>query len=124
MCRHRLIQVSAKGRGLPDLAGDAAPLTGYRVTVDGSSAVIGRTSAVAPLVAGLIALLNQALWRPIGHLNPDLYKKLAISPGAFRDITRGNNGAYKARKGWDACTGWGSPVGTAILGTLTPSRMS
>lgn len=89
MCRHRLIQVSAKGRGLPDLAGDAAPLTGYRVTVDGSSAVIGRTSAVAPLVAGLIALLSQALSSPVGYLNPDLYKKLAISPGAFRDITPG-----------------------------------
>lgn len=111
-----------KGRGLPDLAGNADPLTGYRVEVDGSNAVIGGTSAVAPLVAGLIALMNQALLSPVGYLNPDLYKKLAVSPGAFRDITRGNNGAYQAGRGWDACTGWGSPVGEAVLRALTTSK--
>jgi kumamolisin len=113
-----------KGRGLPDLAGDADPLTGYQVEVDGSNAVVGGTSAVAPLLAGLIALFNQALSSPVGYVNPDLYKKLAISPGAFRDVTRGNNGAYQARPGWDACTGWGSPVGAAILRALTPPKES
>ena len=113
-----------KARGLPDLAGDADPLTGYRVAVDGSNAVVGGTSAVAPLVAGLIALLNQALTGPVGYLNPDLYKKLGITPGTFRDVTQGNNGAYQARPGWDACTGWGSPVGAAILRTLTPRKAS
>ncbi|HEX5413956.1 MAG TPA: S53 family peptidase [Terriglobia bacterium] len=111
-----------KGRGLPDLAGDADPLTGYRVEVDGSNAVVGGTSAVAPLLAGLIALFNQALWIPVGYLNPDLYKKLAVSPGALRDVTHGSNGAYQARPGWDACTGWGSPVGAAILNALKPSK--
>ena len=111
-----------KGRGLPDLAGDADPLTGYRVEVDGSNAVVGGTSAVAPLVAGLIALLNQALTSSVGYLNPDLYQNVAISPGTFRDVTQGNNGAYQARQGWDPCTGWGSPVGKAILSALTPSK--
>ena len=98
------------------------PLTGYRVEVDGSNAVVGGTSAVAPLLAGLIALFNQALAGPVGYLNPDLYKKVAVSPGTFRDITQGNNGAYQARQGWDACTGWGSPVGSAILSALTPPK--
>jgi kumamolisin len=111
-----------KGRGLPDLAGDADPLTGYRVSVDGSDAVVGGTSAVAPLVAGLIVLLNQALTGPVGYFNPDLYKKVAVSAGTFRDVTQGNNGAYQARQGWDPCTGWGSPVGKAILSALTPSK--
>ena len=111
-----------KGRGLPDVAGDADPLTGYRVEVDGSNAVVGGTSAVAPLLAGLIALFNQALASSVGYLNPNLYKKVALSAGTFHDITRGNNGAYQAGPGWDACTGWGSPVGAAILGVLTPSK--
>lgn len=111
-----------KGRGLPDLAGDADPLTGYQVTVDGSNAVIGGTSALAPLLAGLIALFNQALNGPVGYLNPDLYKKVAVSAGTFRDVTQGNNGAYQARQGWDACTGWGSPVGAAILRALTSPK--
>jgi kumamolisin len=111
-----------RGRGLPDLAGDADPLTGYRVAVDGSNAVVGGTSAVAPLVAGLVALLNQALMGSLGYFNPDLYNKVAISSGTFRDVTQGNNGAYQARPGWDPCTGWGSPVGKAILSALTRSR--
>ncbi|HKS72591.1 MAG TPA: hypothetical protein VJQ82_05295 [Terriglobales bacterium] len=55
-----------KGRGLPDLAGDADPMTGYRVEVNGSNAIIGGTSAIAPLVAALVALLNQALSSPVG----------------------------------------------------------
>lgn len=113
-----------KGRGLPDLAGDADPLTGYRVEVDGANAVVGGTSAVAPLFAGLIALLNQALTRSVGYLNPDLYGKVAASPGTLRDVKQGNNGAYQARSGWDACTGWGSPVGAAMLGVLTPPKAS
>jgi kumamolisin len=105
------------GRGLPDVAGDADPQTGYQVRVDGEDFVIGGTSAVAPLWAGLVALLNQRLGRPVGFLNPLLYGRLAGS-GATRDITQGTNGAYKARKGWDACTGWGSPVGEALLEAL------
>ena len=101
------------GRGLPDLAGDADPLTGYQVAVDGSNAVVGGTSAVAPLLAGLIALFNQALNGPVGYLNTDLYKKVAVSAGTFRDVTQGNNGAYQASQGWDACTGWGEPGGNS-----------
>jgi kumamolisin len=111
-----------KGRGLPDVAGDADPLTGYQVEVDGVNAVVGGTSAVAPLLAGLIALFNQALTSSVGYLNPNLYKKVAVLAGTFHDVTRGNNGAYHAQPGWDACTGWGSPVGSAILSALTPPK--
>lgn len=107
------------GRGLPDVAGDADPLTGYQVEVDGSNPVVGGTSAVAPLWAGLIALFNQAAATPVGYFNPNLYQKVAAAAGAFHDITSGNNGAYQAKPGWDACTGWGSPNGAAILQSLT-----
>jgi kumamolisin len=96
-------------------------MTGYRVRVDGIDTVIGGTSAVAPLWAGLIALLNQSLGQPVGYLNPMLYGTAAAA-GAFRAITQGNNGAYKAKPGWNACTGLGSPDGAKLLQSLTPGK--
>lgn len=109
-----------KGRGVPDIAGDADPATGYQVTADGSTFTVGGTSAVAPLWAGLIALFNQGLGKPVGYLNTDLYQTVATKSGNFRDITSGNNGHFKAAAGWDPCSGWGSPVGTAIQSSLSP----
>ncbi|MGN6525235.1 MAG: S53 family peptidase [Burkholderiaceae bacterium] len=105
------------GRGVPDVAGDADPNTGYDVRVDGQDFVIGGTSAVAPLWAGLVAVMNQKLGHPVGFLNPMLYGSLA-GKGVTRDITSGNNGAYKATTGWDPCTGWGSPDGAKLLQAL------
>jgi kumamolisin len=103
------------GRGVPDVSGNADPVTGYQVRVDGKNLVIGGTSAVAPLWAGLIALCNQARGRPLGFVQPTLYQ---IGSSAFRDITSGNNGYYSASTGWDACTGLGSPNGTALVNAL------
>jgi kumamolisin len=105
------------GRGVPDVAGNADPQTGYQVLVDGKQAVYGGTSAVAPLWAGLTALLNQALGRPVGFLNPELYGAV-LAGGGLRDVTEGDNGAYSAGPGWDPCTGLGSPRGGAILAAL------
>jgi kumamolisin len=105
-------------RGVPDVSGDADPETGYDVRIDGTNTVIGGTSAVAPLWAGLIARINAA--RPngsVGFINPQLY----ASPDVFNDITSGNNGAYKAAKGWDACTGLGTPVGVKVAALLGAS---
>ena len=106
------------GRGVPDVAGNADPQTGYQVLVDGTHAVYGGTSAVAPLWAALVARLAQSLGSPLGLLQPKLYPLHA----ALHDITSGNNGAYKAKKGWDACTGLGTPNGTAILAGLKAAR--
>jgi kumamolisin len=94
-------------RGVPDVAGDADENTGYNVRVDGQDTVIGGTSAVAPLWAGLIARVNSNNNSPVGFVNPLIYKK---STG-FNDITQGNNGDFAAAPGWDACTGMGSPNG-------------
>jgi kumamolisin len=108
------------GRGVPDVAGDADPQTGYRVRVDGSDQVIGGTSAVAPLWAALIARLAQATGRKFGLIQPLLYGQVAagqVAPG-FRDVTSGNNGAYQAGPGWDACTGLGVPDGATLLAAL------
>jgi kumamolisin len=107
------------GRGVPDVAGDADPTTGYVVRVDGKTSVIGGTSAVAPLYAGLIALSNALNKNSAGFLQPAIYTAKAKS--SFRDITQGNNGAYSAATGWDACTGLGSPIGAALVKVLAPA---
>jgi kumamolisin len=98
------------GRGVPDVAGDADPATGYQIVLNGQTGTVGGTSAVAPLWAGLIARLNSQLGHAVGYMHPTLYGHAA----AFHDITSGNNGAYSARVGWDACTGLGSPNGLLI----------
>jgi kumamolisin len=107
------------GRGVPDVSGDADPATGYNVIVDGSATVIGGTSAVAPLWAGLLARINQSLGKNVGYINPMLYA--AKSEATFHDITSGSNGTYTAGPGWDACTGNGTPDGTALLQSLGAS---
>jgi len=104
-------------RGVPDVSGDADPDTGYNVLVDGESMVVGGTSAVAPLWAGLIALINQQLGTKLGYVNAALYA-LPESQG-FNDITEGNNGSFSAGPGWDACTGLGSPIGTQLATLLS-----
>jgi kumamolisin len=101
-------------RGVPDVAGDADPDTGYDVRIDGEDTVIGGTSAVAPLWAALIARINQASGKNAGLVNPQLY----ANPQALRDITSGNNGDFEATIGWDACTGLGSPNGTLLASLL------
>jgi kumamolisin len=107
------------GRGVPDVAADADPLTGYQVLVDGERTVIGGTSAVAPLWAALIARCNQSLGGALGDVHGLLYQ---IGESAFHDITQGNNGAYQAGPGWDPCTGLGSPNGQALLSALTAQK--
>lgn len=116
------------GRGVPDVSGNADPCSGYAVLVDGQDYVVGGTSAVAPLWAGLIALLNQSLGKPIGFLNPWLYSQ-PTNPGIFNDITEGNNGFldtpfYKACRGWDACSGLGTPNGVELLQYLRRNASS
>jgi kumamolisin len=115
------------GRGLPDLAANSDPETGYSVFVDGSYIVVGGTSAVAPLMAGYMARVNALSGQAHGLINPRLY-----APGntsAFNDITSGNNSCdgvtgYSAAVGWDAVSGFGSPNGIALqqllLGSLQP----
>ncbi len=110
------------GRGVPDLAANADPVTGYEVLVDGQRFAIGGTSAVAPLMAALVAILNQQIGKPIGFWNPILYS--AVGGQAVRDVSSGDNGTYAAAKGWDACTGVGAPVGTAMLGLLSGTAIN
>ncbi len=114
------------GRGLPDVSAVADPATGYNIVLGGQLFPAGGTSAVAPLWAGLIALINQQLGRRVGFINPKIYALPAGSP-AFRDITVGDNRVtsgsftnvgYDAQTGWDPCTGLGSPDGVELAKVL------
>ena len=110
--------VQGGGRGVPDVSGDADPNTGYNILVDGESGIFGGTSAVAPLWAGLVARINQQMGKSIGFLNPQIYAQ-AVEASGFHDITQGNNGAFSAGPGWDACTGLGTPNGVLLEAALT-----
>lgn len=104
----------AGGRGVPDVAGDADPDSGYRIVTGGETGIIGGTSAVAPLWAAIVAGLNASRTTPVGQIHAKLYG----DPAALRDIVKGDNKSgtvgFDAGKGWDACTGLGSPDGAKL----------
>jgi kumamolisin len=112
------IDTKKPGRGVPDIAMSA---TNYFTRVDSFEGASGGTSAVAPLMSALVALLNQAKQKNVGFLNPFLYTNAKT---VVHDVTSGTNAikntvkGYKAGPGWDACTGLGTPDGTIILNNL------
>lgn len=114
-------------RGLPDVSMNADPHTAVPVYTSFDATpgytLFGGTSESAPLWCGLTALANQYSGHALGFLNPDLYRLGSDSQTAhnvFHDIVGGNNSAekipgYSATSGWDAATGWGTPIGDALL---------
>ena len=74
-----------QGRGVPDVAANASPNSGYPIIVGGAPSIFpaSGTSASAPLWAGLIAVINAALNENVGFVNPVLY---ALGSSVFRDI--------------------------------------
>jgi len=115
----RSIFTGKRGRGVPDIAMNAER---YFLRWQGKDRILGGTSCVAPLMAGLIARLNQAKRKNVGFLNPFLYAK--AKKGIVKDVCIGTNGifktikGYEAKEGWDACTGLGTPNGERILKNL------
>lgn len=108
-------------RGVPDVAAAAADQNGYRIVLSGADVVTGGTSAVAPLWGAFIALINEQRGRSLGFVNALLYR----NPQLLRPVTSGDNRqtgssiGYDATNGWSACTGLGSPLGTALVRTLS-----
>jgi kumamolisin len=105
-----------RGRMVPDVAANADPNTGYNIVLHGQQIAIGGTSAVAPLYAGLFAAFGTKL----GFVTPELWANHLC----FNDITKGDNGAYRAGIGPDPCTGLGSPIGTQLADLLTHPEAS
>jgi hypothetical protein len=113
-----------KGRGIPDIAGNADGASGYELFQNGQNiGAVGGTSATAPLYAALTALINAGLGEPIGYINPNLYA--VPYPYVFRDINdgisnaRGGAPGYKSGPAWDACTGLGGVNGAALQTALS-----
>jgi len=110
------------GRATPDVS---ALGEGYMVLMNGAVQPVGGTSASTPAFAGMIGLINearlQAGGKPMGFLNPFIYKNTA----AFTDIVKGNNAigrgeftlpyGFNCTKGWDPITGVGTPVFDRLL---------
>ena len=122
-------------RGLPDVAADANPNTGFPVVtgVTGGRTEIsvhGGTSASAPTWAGIIALADQYAGRHLGFVNPAIYQigRSSQYREAFHDITVGPANTavfphgiitgYQAGPGWDPVTGWGSPNAEVLVPLL------
>jgi kumamolisin len=126
------------GRGVPDVAGNASLNTGYPAVVDGNqTGPLAGTSAVAPLYAGLMAIINANLSEPVGFLNPTLYafRETVCLKINVQDIPPQDNSVsawvnqatdtsypavtgYPSGWGWDACTGLGTIDGSRLLGAL------
>ncbi len=110
-------------RGYPDVAAVGA---GCEMAATGSTGELSRvdgTSCSAPIVAGIVSLVNSQLLdrgkAPMGFLNPLLYRMAADHPEAFNDVTVGVNAClddrrkccehgWPAKKGWDPVTGLGT----------------
>jgi hypothetical protein len=122
---------NSSGRGVPDVAANASPNSGYPMFNCGQPIVADGTSASSPLWAGLIAVLNSNLGYNLGFINPQLYAAVTLGfnpinplwpdPNYPQLASAPSNNAYysvpgyPAREGWDACTGLGSPNGMALL---------
>eukprot|EP01128_Nolandella_sp_AFSM9_P010394 TRINITY_DN7176_c0_g1_i1.p1 TRINITY_DN7176_c0_g1~~TRINITY_DN7176_c0_g1_i1.p1 ORF type:complete len:612 (-),score=203.35 TRINITY_DN7176_c0_g1_i1:211-1785(-) len=111
---------NAQGRGFPDVSAFGSAVLIYT----GQVQPVGGTSCSSPIFAGLISLINGDViaktQRPLGFLNPLLYKMAAAEPSAFTDVTVGDNKCtedgcrssckgFNAAKGWDAVSGLGTP---------------
>lgn len=119
---------SASGRGLPDVALNADPQTGYEIywtPPNGTGTLynqIGGTGIAAAQWAGLIAIADQEAGHDLGWINPRLYGAVASAESSaskpYHDVTIGNNLHYQAVAGWDLATGWGSPDADNFINAL------
>lgn len=105
-------KIDKTNRCLPDIVGNASPLTGYNIYLNGSWSVVAGTSAVAPIYSGLIARINQLLGKNIGYAHPILY---AINNRSYKDILHGNNGWWTAGEFFDLASGLGRLDGTNLV---------
>lgn len=106
------IPTASPGRMVPDVAACADPDTGYEIVLGGQMQVVGGTSAVAPLYAGLVASAGKKL----GFLGDRFWS----NPQCFVDVVQGDNGMYRSAPGPDACTGLGVPVGADVANAARP----
>lgn len=98
-------------RGIPDVAGNAEPNTGWIIVFNNVLYGVGGTSAVAPMWSAYLSSIGCSTF-----INPRIYGLKGVG---FHDIKNGNNGGYRAATGWDPTTGWGSPNGSVLTSRLS-----
>ena len=107
-------------RAISDIA--LASGNGYWVYAFGEWKAFTGTSFAAPVVAGMLAVIDEARragGKPdLGFLNSILYTTPSVQ-AAFLDIVDGATADHMAMPGWDYPTGWGSPD-AAALADLVP----
>lgn len=110
---------NADGRGYPDVSALAGEVNPYFISYkDGTYAAVSGTSAACPVVAAMIAQINDkrlaAGKSSLGFLNPALYAA-GEAGGTFNDVTKGSTSGgfmagFPAAEGWDAAVGYGTPI--------------
>jgi len=125
---------NASGRAIPDVAAIGHNLL---IVLKGDDKPVDGTSASAPIFAAIVSMLNvasiNATGKPLGFLNPFLYKMAVDEPAAFHDITVGDNictaygcastcKGYEAAAGWDPVTGLGTPNFERMLAYVQAGR--
>jgi pseudomonalisin len=101
-------------RGVPDVAFDADPNSGFNVIVGGQNTVVGGTSGSSPSWLGIWARTQAAHGGTLGFANATIYAEPATS---FNDIEIGTNGIFAATPGYDYVTGRGTPNIAAFIGS-------
>jgi subtilase family serine protease len=115
-------------RAVPDVSALADSVPGWPDVIDGVLQPVGGTSGATPFIAAAAALVDgsqHAAGRPpIGLANGWFYQA-ASHPGAFYDVTTGNNdlagvGCCQAAVGYDLASGLGVPNWAVLPATLPP----
>ncbi|MGH9092053.1 MAG: S53 family peptidase, partial [Acidimicrobiales bacterium] len=99
-------------RGVPDVAFDADPDSGFDVIVGGQEEVVGGTSGSSPSWVGIWARAQAAHGGGLGFAGDVVYREPSSS---FRDVTVGTDGAYPCTPGYDYVTGRGVPDVSAFV---------
>merc|ERR1719213_125764 len=120
---------NSSNRGYPDVAAAGNNFAVY-LSEYGGWTTVGGTSASSPTFAAIAGYLNSVsvnkTGKPLGFMNPLLYKMAAEKPSSFTDITSGDNKCtedgcfstcqgYECTTGWDPVTGLGTPVLTEMI---------
>lgn len=121
---------SSSGRAEPDVSADADPYTGYLLYKPSAGAGNelqggwGGTSFVAPQLNGSAAVMDQALGRRVGFVNPVLYglatgRKSPLNPLSTSG-TSNDNLYYTGSRGsrYNPATGLGTPDFGALISQL------
>ena len=122
---------SSNKRMVPDVSYHADPIKGFCVYSSTPYKKqfgwfsVGGTSAGAPQWAALFALVNSSRTTSVTNADALLYSLGASQAYImyYNDVTRGGNGGFLAKRGYDEVTGLGSPISYNIVTRLSAKNI-